>query len=103
MGQAETQTLTVVPELLGLTASIAHDVALDAQLLAVDQDPNHSPTVAGVVAAQDPLAGREVQPGEHVRIWVHRDDGGGDDDSGGPGGPPVPSSPKPLEPTGAKT
>ncbi|HZZ50790.1 MAG TPA: PASTA domain-containing protein [Pseudonocardia sp.] len=103
MGQAEAQTLTVVPELLGLTANTAHDMALDAQLLAVDQDPSHSPTVAGVVAAQDPLAGREVPAGEHVRIWVRRDSAGGDDDPGGPGGPPVPSSPKPLEPTGAKT
>jgi hypothetical protein len=103
MGQAETQTLTVVPELLGLTASTAHDVALDAQLLAVDQDPSHSPTVAGVVAAQDPIAGREVALGDHVRIWVRPDNRGDDDPGGGPGGPPVPTSPKPLEPTGAKT
>ncbi|HEY1969135.1 MAG TPA: PASTA domain-containing protein [Pseudonocardia sp.] len=101
MGQRD--TLTVVPPLLGLTASVAHDVALDAQLLAVDQDPTHSPTVAGVVAAQDPIAGREVPSGEHVRIWVRPDDDGGGDDGGGPGGPGVPLPPRPLMPTGAKT
>lgn len=41
MGQRE--RLAVVPSLVGLVAAAAHDVALDAQLLAVDQDPSHSP------------------------------------------------------------
>ncbi|MDQ3904969.1 MAG: PASTA domain-containing protein [Actinomycetota bacterium] len=90
----------VVPALVGLTAVVAHDVALDAQLLAVDQDPRHAPTVPGVVAAQDPPAGSAVARGHRVRIWVQTspdEDGGG-----GSGGLPVPSGPTPLTPAGAK-
>jgi beta-lactam-binding protein with PASTA domain len=96
MGQGE---LTVVPPLVGLQATVAHDVALDAHLLAVDQDPSHSPTVAGVVAAQDPVAGSEVTAGYRVRIWVKINPGG---DGGRGGGLPVPSGPTPLTPAGTK-
>lgn len=95
MGQHE--RLTVVPSLVGLGAAAAHDVALDAQLLAVDQDPNHSPTVAGIVAAQDPVAGSKVASGHRVRIWVETDPG----DNGG-GGRPAPTGPTPLTTAGAK-
>ncbi|MGH3671935.1 MAG: PASTA domain-containing protein [Pseudonocardiaceae bacterium] len=91
------QELMVVPSLVGLAAVVAHDVALDAQLLAVDQDPSHSPTVAGVVAAQEPAAGSQVTPGHWVRIWVQTDPG---DDGGGGGGRPVPSGPTPLTSAG---
>jgi hypothetical protein len=78
---------------------VAHDTALDAQLLAVDQDPSHSPTVAGVVEAQEPVAGSEVVPGHRVRIWVKTNPG---NDGGGGGGLPVPSGPTPLTPAGTK-
>jgi beta-lactam-binding protein with PASTA domain len=101
MGQREQcREPAVVPVLVGLTAVEAHDVALDAQLLAVDQDPSHPPTVPGVVAAQDPAAGSEVARGHWVRIWVQTNpDGRG---GGGAGGLPVPSPPTPLTPAGAK-
>lgn len=93
MGQTQ---VTVVPPLVGLGAAVAHDIALDAQVLAVDQDPSHSPTVAGVVAAQEPAAGSQVATGHRVRIWVETnpgEDGGG---GGGGGGQPAPSGPTPL-------
>jgi hypothetical protein len=66
MGQTQ---LTVVPPLVGLGAAVAHDIALDAQVLAVDQNPSHSPTVAGVVAAQEPAAGSQVATGHRPPDW----------------------------------
>lgn len=89
----------MVPPLVGLATAMAHDVALDAQLLAVDQDPSHTPTVAGVVAAQEPVAGRQVNRGHRVRIWVDTNPGG---DPGGGGGLPVPSGPTPLTSAGTQ-
>ena len=89
----------MVPTLVGLAAAAAHDVALDAQLLAVDQDPRHSATVAGIVAAQEPVAGSHLAPGQKVRIWVTTDPGDG---GHGGGGLPAPSGPTPLSPAGAK-
>jgi beta-lactam-binding protein with PASTA domain len=94
MGQEQ----TVVPSLVGLAAAVAHDAALDAHLLAVDQDPSHSPTVAGVVEAQEPVAGSQVVPGHRVRIWVKTNPG----EDGGGGGLAAPSGPTPLTPSGAK-
>lgn len=99
MGQGGQQRRTVVPTLVGLAAAVAHDVALDARLLAVDQDPGHSPTVAGVVAAQEPAAGSQVAAGHRVRIWVQTNPGG---DDGGGGGLPTPSGPTPLTSAGTK-
>jgi hypothetical protein len=97
MGQQE--QCTVVPMLVGLPAVTAHDVALDAQVLAVDQDPAHKPTESGVVTAQQPRPGSTVSPGHRVHIWVTKPgDGGG----GGGGGSPVPSKPTPLTPAGTK-
>ncbi|HET9254536.1 MAG TPA: PASTA domain-containing protein [Pseudonocardiaceae bacterium] len=95
MGQGQ----AVVPALVGLTAAVAHDAALDAHLLAVDQDPSHSPSVAGVVEAQEPAPGSQVVPGHRVRIWVKTDPG---EDGGGGGGLPTPSGPAPLSSAGAK-
>jgi|SRR5581483_7226898 hypothetical protein len=101
MGQREQCTEpAVVPTLVGLTAVVAHDVALDAQLLAVDQDPSHAPTVPGVVAAQDPPAGSEVARGHWVRIWVQTNPD--EDGGGGSGGLPVPGGPTTLTPAGTK-
>lgn len=100
MGHRE-ETLATVPSLVGLTAISAHDLALDAHVLAVDQDPSHSPTVAGVVAAQAPHPGARVSPGERVLIWVRTapDDGGS---GGGGGGQRVPTGPEPKTPAGVK-
>lgn len=97
MGKQEQHT--IVPRLVGLPASTAHDVALDAQVLAVDQDPGHKPTEAGVVTAQQPRPGCPVTAGHRVSIWVSPPEGGG---GGGGGNMPRPSNPTPLEPAGAK-
>ena len=89
----------MVPSLVGLAAAAAHDVALDAHLLAVDQDPRHSATVAGIVSAQEPMPGSQLAAGQKVRIWVETDPG---EDGNGGGGLPAPSGPTPLSPAGTK-
>ncbi|WP_156993114.1 PASTA domain-containing protein [Pseudonocardia acaciae] len=90
----------MVPRLVGLAAITAHDVALDAHLLAVDQDPCHTPAVAGVVAAQLPTPGTYLTPGSQVRIWVKTGSDG--DGGGGGGGQRVPTGPTSVTPSGAK-
>jgi beta-lactam-binding protein with PASTA domain len=97
MGNQEQHT--VVPMLVGLPAATAHDVALDAQVLAVDQDPAHKPTEPGVVTAQQPRPGSSVATGHRVSIWVSPPGGEG---GGGGGNTPVPGNPTPLQPAGAK-
>ena len=89
----------MVPSLVGLEATTAHDLALDAHLLAVDQDPRHSATVAGTVSAQEPLAGSQLAAGQKIRIWVRTDPG---EDGDGGGGLSAPSGPTPLTPAGSK-
>lgn len=100
-GMGQREELTVVPALVGMPPAVAHDAALDAHLLAVDQDPAHTPTSAGVVAAQQPEPGLRIPTGERVRIWVRT---GGPDGGGGGGGGKVPSptGPKPLASIGTK-
>lgn len=95
----EDQTV-VVPSLVGLLAANAHDKALDAHLLAVDQDPSHTPSVAGVVTAQEPLPGKQLAVGHRVKIWVDTepDTGGG----GRGGNQPVSTGPTPVAPGGTK-
>ncbi|GEL18184.1 hypothetical protein PA7_20210 [Pseudonocardia asaccharolytica DSM 44247 = NBRC 16224] len=88
-----------VPRLVGLAAEAAHDAALDAGVLAVDQDPSHTATMDGTVVRQQPMPGREVKVGTSVLIWVRTDsDGGG----GGGGGSRLPTGPRPLLPAGTK-
>lgn len=89
----------MVPSLVGLDATAAHDLALDAHLLAVDQGPRHSATVAGIVSAQEPMAGSQLTAGQKVRIWVRTDPG---EDGDGGGGLSAPSGPTPLTPAGSK-
>lgn len=89
----------MVPSLVGLEATTAHDLALDAHLLAVDQDPRHSATVAGIVSAQEPMAGSQLAAGQKIRIWVRTDPG---EDGDGGGGLSAPSGPTPLTPAGSK-
>ncbi|HEY4004467.1 MAG TPA: PASTA domain-containing protein [Pseudonocardia sp.] len=100
MGQLE--ELTEVPALVGMPPAQAHDAALDAQLLAVDQDPAHSPTVAGVVAAQKPEAGSKVSTGHRVMIWVRTGGPEGGGGGGGRGNLPLPDQPRPLSTVGCK-
>lgn len=91
--------LTRVPELVGLPAAEAHDVALDAHVLAVDQDSRHAATVRGTVTRQEPAPDSEVPTGARVRIWVRTDDPGPGRDGGGSA---LPQGPRPLRPAGAK-
>ena len=90
------EVLTVVPRLLGLPAAEAHDVALDARLLAVEQAlrPGDSGEVA-VVLAQAPGPGEYLPPGGRVRIWV-----GPRPPGGGGGNLPVSPTPTPVAPSG---
>ena len=88
-----------MPQLLGLPAAQAHDVALDAHLLAVEQNPrpgNRSEVT--VVLAQAPGSGAYLRPGERVRIWV----GPRSPEGGGGGGLPVSPTPTLVTPSGTK-
>src|SRR4051812_49952479 len=90
----------VVPELVGLPASEAHDRALDAGVLAVGRNAVHTGAGRGHVADQEPPPGEERERGSEVGIWIagggapppprphppDRPPGGG----GGGGGPPPP-------------
>jgi hypothetical protein len=103
--------LVPVPDLMGLSAREAQDVALDGQLLAVVVG---TPAVRGVVRRQQPSAGWQVPPRTAVRIWVTAsgppdppatdDDDGGGGGGGGRGGfgPRLPWWPGPRVPSGAK-
>ena len=103
--------MVAVPELVGLSAREAQDVALDGQVLAVVVGAR--PVSRGVVRRQQPTAGWRVSPGSAVRIWVtttgspdppvtddNDDDGGGG--GGGGFGPRLPWWPGPRVPSGAK-
>jgi beta-lactam-binding protein with PASTA domain len=99
MGRRE--ILTVVPALVGLGVRAAQDVALDAQLLAVDQAPQPLRSAAGVVTAQDPSPGCYLPPGSHVRIWVTTDPDDGEGRNGR-GGLRLPTGPVTVTPSGTK-
>ena len=99
MGQRE--HLIVVPPLVGLSASVAHDRALDARLLAVDQDPSHTPSAPGTVTAQEPAPGHRARVGQRIMIWVG-DPSDGEDGGGGGGNQPLPTEPTPVAPAGTK-
>ena len=88
----------MVPSLVGLPASVAHDKALDARLLAVDQDPSHKPSEAGIVTAQEPRPGTYLPVGNRILIWVSNGPEGG----GGGGNQKLPQGPKPVAPAGTK-
>lgn len=89
-----------VPVLVGLPLPVAHDVALDAGLLAVRdrEDPGRD-----TVTMQYPRPGHWLGRGEQVRIWTGPDEDPDDDDGGGGGGGGgVPPDPQPLTPPGTK-
>lgn len=100
-----------VPDLVGLSAREAQDVALDGELLAVVVGP--TAVSRGVVSRQRPTAGWQVRPRTVVRIWVSAsgapdspptddDDGGGGGGGRGGFGPKLPWRPEPRAPSGAK-
>jgi beta-lactam-binding protein with PASTA domain len=59
-----------VPELVGVPASDAHDLALDAGVLAVAENAHHTAAGRGRIDRQDPEPGTEIEHGAIVRIWV---------------------------------
>jgi beta-lactam-binding protein with PASTA domain len=101
LGMGRREVLTVVPKLVGLAVRVAQDVALDAQLLAVDQAPQPSRTATGIVTAQDPPPGSYLPLGSRVRIWVSTDPDDGDE-RGGRGGLRLPTGPITVTPSGTK-
>jgi len=62
-----------VPELTGVPANEAHDLALDAGVLAVAENAFHTAAGRAHVGRQDPEAGTPVEKGSIVRIWISSD------------------------------
>ncbi|MFP5070415.1 PASTA domain-containing protein [Pseudonocardia nantongensis] len=104
-----------VPELVGLSVEDAHDTALDAGLLAVEQDdadPDAGEwgstgglTPVRRVYRQEPSPGKAVATGARVGIWARRPDDPGPDDGGGGGGGGsdlTPTGPAPQSGRGTK-
>src|SRR4051812_9370682 len=97
---------TVVPELVGLPASEAHDRALDAGVLAVGRNAVHTGAGRGHVNDQEPAPGEERERGSEVGIWIAggaaRMPTGPDPDDGpeGGGGGGVRPEPSPVGPAG---
>jgi beta-lactam-binding protein with PASTA domain len=88
----------LVPALVGLSVSDAHELAFEARVVVVAGDPDEPLPVAGVVTAQAPGAGTRVDPAAAVAIAVDPDPGGG---GGGRRFAPLP--PGPRDPSGSKT
>jgi len=85
----------LVPALVGLQVGDAHALALDSRVVTVNEDPDTPPPLSGTVAAQYPLGGTRVRPGDAVQIRVEHGGGGG-------GGSRTPDVPDPLDPAGGK-
>ena len=79
----------LVPALVGLDLADAHELAMTAGVVLVSADPDGMPTT-GVVSAQDPMAGTQVDPADSVAVLVERRGRGGG----------VAEPPAPLNPTG---
>jgi hypothetical protein len=103
-----TEAPATVPELVGLPAAEAHDLALDAGLLAVPRNATHTGAGRGAVADQEPGAGEARERGAVIGIWIEggaarsaTDPGSdGPDGSGGGGGGGVGPKPAPVGPSG---
>lgn len=88
----------LVPAVVGLEVSDAHELAFEARVVLVTADPAEPLPVAGTVIAQAPSAGTRVAPAHPVAIAV--DTGGG----GGGGGRRLTTPPPgPRDPFGSKT
>lgn len=70
----QTETMPVVPALIGLTVPAARDVCVDIRIVPISRTPDGSGLAAQtwpgrwVVTAQDPEPGIEVAPGDTVTI-----------------------------------
>jgi beta-lactam-binding protein with PASTA domain len=92
------QGKVLVPALVGLEVSDAHELAFAARVVAVAVDPAAPLPTSGIVTAQAPNAGTRVDPGDTVEIVVEPGGGGG----GGGGSSPVEPPPRPRDPAGTK-
>jgi hypothetical protein len=81
-----------VPALVGLEIGEAHALALAARVVIVSADPVDPLPPTGIVTAQQPLAGYDVEPATAVEVLVETRGGGGG------GGVVAPSPPPPLDP-----
>jgi beta-lactam-binding protein with PASTA domain len=70
---APTRPPAQVPRLTGVPAAEAHDLALDAGLLAVAENAWHTAAGRAHVGRQDPEPGTAVETGSVVRIWISSD------------------------------
>jgi beta-lactam-binding protein with PASTA domain len=89
----------LVPALVGLEVSDAHELAFEARVVVVAGDPDEPLPATGVVTAQAPAAGTRVHPAAAVAIAVDPGGGGG----GGGGRRLTPPPPGPRDPYGEKT
>jgi hypothetical protein len=87
----------LVPALVGLQVSEAHELAFEARVVVVAADPDEPLPVTGTVIAQAPGAGTRVAPAHPVAIAVETGGGGG-------GGRRLTTPPPgPRDPSGSKT
>jgi beta-lactam-binding protein with PASTA domain len=89
----------LVPALVGLEVSDAHELAFEARVVVVTADPDEPLPVTGTVVAQTPSAGTRVAPAHPVAIAVDTGGGGG----GGGGRRLTTPPPGPRDPSGSKT
>jgi beta-lactam-binding protein with PASTA domain len=89
----------LVPALVGLEVSDAHELAFEARVVVVSADPDVPLPVAGTVVAQAPSAGTRVAPAHPVVVAVDTGGGGG----GGGGRKLTTPPPGPRDPSGSKT
>ena len=89
----------LVPALVGLEVSAAHELAFEARVVVVAADPDDPLPATGVVTAQAPAAGTRVNPAAAVAVAVDPGGGGG----GGGGRRLTPPPPGPRDPYGENT
>jgi beta-lactam-binding protein with PASTA domain len=89
----------LVPALVGLEVSDAHELAFEARVVVVAADPDEPLPAAGIVTAQAPTAGTRVDPAAAVAVAVDAQGGGG----GGGGRRLKTPPPGPRDPSGSKT
>jgi beta-lactam-binding protein with PASTA domain len=89
----------LVPALVGLELSDAHELAFEARVVLVAADPDEPLPLTGTVVAQAPRAGTRVAPAHAVAIAVETAGGGG----GGGGRRLTTPPPGPRDPSGSKT
>lgn len=89
----------LVPALVGLDVSDAHELAFEARVVVVAADPDEPLPLTGTVVAQSPIAGTRVEPAHPVVIAVESRGGGG----GGGGRRLTTPPPGPRDPSGMKT